>query len=84
MTLNSVVLPAPLGPITAEISPGSTRSVTPPRAWNPPNDRETSVTSSSDGAVIAGPRSVEAIATSSAAADVARLRMRRMTPPGNT
>ena len=24
MTLNSVVLPAPLGPITAEISPGST------------------------------------------------------------
>ena len=34
---NSVVLPAPLGPISARRSPGATRSVTPSTARSPPN-----------------------------------------------
>src|SRR3954468_5846722 len=39
MTLNSVDFPAPLGPITARISPGATRIVTPSRAASAPKWR---------------------------------------------
>ena len=42
ITLNSVVLPAPLGPITPRTSPRSTSTETPSRAVIPPNDTRTS------------------------------------------
>src|SRR5215208_960833 len=37
--LNSVVLPAPFGPITLRISPGSSARSTPSTAWTPPKCR---------------------------------------------
>src|SRR5438094_2851660 len=42
MTLTSVVLPAPLGPIRPWIDPCSTSSDTPSTAWTPPKCRRTS------------------------------------------
>jgi hypothetical protein len=36
ITRRSVVLPAPLAPMTATASPGSTRIETPNSAWKPP------------------------------------------------
>src|SRR5687768_2320724 len=39
MVLNSEVLPAPLGPITAVMEPGMTSSVTPVSAFTPPKAR---------------------------------------------
>src|SRR5262245_32798566 len=44
--LNSVVLPAPFGPMIALIEPAGTLSVTPPTAWKPPKLFLTSRTSS--------------------------------------
>ena len=41
-TLNIVLLPAPLGPITETISPGSTWKVSPDRAYRPPKCLATS------------------------------------------
>src|SRR6185295_2791434 len=41
MTLNSVVLPAPLGPRIARRSPGATSRSTSRTAWRPPNRRPT-------------------------------------------
>ena len=46
MTLKSVVLPAPLGPITPTTSPGATASDTSSRAVNPPKRTVTPATSS--------------------------------------
>src|SRR5881396_278829 len=46
MRLKSVVLPAPLGPMMAAISPRATARLTPPTASNPPNALRTSRTSS--------------------------------------
>src|SRR4051812_20661391 len=46
MTLNSVVLPAPLGPITPTTSPGATVSETSSRAIRPPKRTVTPATSS--------------------------------------
>src|SRR5271157_850300 len=46
MALNSVVLPAPFGPISAQISPAPTRSETSFTAIRPPNRTVTSDTSS--------------------------------------
>lgn len=37
MQLNSDVLPAPFGPITAVIAPGATEKVTSDSAFSPPN-----------------------------------------------
>src|SRR5690349_20549914 len=45
--LNSVVLPAPFGPISAQISPACKSNETPPTAISPPNRTETSRTDSS-------------------------------------
>src|SRR5918996_5611504 len=45
MTLNSVVLPAPLGPISAVIEARRTSSVAPSTAWMPPKALETRSTS---------------------------------------
>src|ERR1041385_7473353 len=47
MTLNSVDLPAPLGPITARTSPTSTARSTASTATSPPNRRESERHSSS-------------------------------------
>src|SRR4051812_40449147 len=47
MTLNSVVLPAPFGPITLKISPGCTARSTPSTAATPPKCRFKPRTSSS-------------------------------------
>ena len=49
MTSNSVVLPAPLAPISPTISPGCTVSVTSSMAVTPPNRRRTSTTSRAGG-----------------------------------
>src|ERR1700744_163773 len=46
MTLNSVVFPAPLGPMTPRTSPLETDSETPSRAMIPPKDTEISFTAS--------------------------------------
>src|SRR3990172_9153241 len=46
ITLKRVLLPAPLGPMIAAISPGSTRRLTPTRAWKPPKALATPETSS--------------------------------------
>src|SRR5678815_1802669 len=46
MRLNSVVLPAPLGPMMALIEPVGTVKLTPPTAWNPPKLFRRSRTSS--------------------------------------
>src|SRR5471032_1252683 len=46
MAANSVVLPAPLGPIRPTISPASTVSDASSTAFNPPNDLERPATSS--------------------------------------
>src|SRR5579875_1661588 len=46
MQLNSVVLPAPLGPTSPTISPGSTWMLTSCTATIPPKDLETPVTDS--------------------------------------
>src|SRR5699024_8781740 len=46
ITLNSVVLPAPLGPITPTTSPGPTVSDTPSSAVSPPKRTVTPATSS--------------------------------------
>ena len=46
MTLNNVVLPAPLGPMTPSTSPCETSSETPSSAVMPPNDTEISLTES--------------------------------------
>src|SRR5258705_1211201 len=46
MRLNSVVLPAPLGPMMALIEPVGTVKLTPPTAWKPPKLFRTSRTSS--------------------------------------
>src|SRR3954451_15247529 len=46
MTLNSVVLPAPLGPMRPVIWPSRAESRTSVRAWMPPKLTETSTTSS--------------------------------------
>src|ERR1039458_10114607 len=47
ITLNNVVLPAPLGPITPSTSPVRTSSDTPSRAVIPPNETVTSATARS-------------------------------------
>src|SRR4029453_10462249 len=47
MRWKRVVLPAPLGPMSATSSPGATWRLTPATAWSPPNDFRTSTTSSS-------------------------------------
>src|SRR6516162_8420856 len=47
--LNSVDLPAPLGPITAAISPSATARSTPETARKPANDLERPRTSSTGG-----------------------------------
>src|SRR5882724_3977042 len=44
--LSSVVLPAPLGPMTDRISPRRTSRLTRVTAWTPPNALETSLISS--------------------------------------
>src|SRR5262245_11159241 len=49
MRLNSVVLPAPFGPMIALIDPCGTRKLTPPTAWKPPKLFRRSVTSSIGG-----------------------------------
>jgi hypothetical protein len=46
ITLNSVVLPAPLAPMTARLSPAATDSVTSSSARNAPKLRDTPVSSS--------------------------------------
>jgi len=46
MVLNSEVLPAPFGPITAVMLPGWTAKPTPPSARTPPNDSVRPSTSS--------------------------------------
>src|SRR5687768_15736114 len=52
MALSIVVLPAPLGPIIENTSPGRTAKLTPPNAITPPKARCTSVTrrTEADGA----------------------------------
>src|ERR687895_1159339 len=45
MTLKSVVLPAPFGPINAVIDARRTSSVAPSTAWMPPKDLKTPSTS---------------------------------------
>src|SRR5258706_11515295 len=47
--LNSVVLPAPLGPMMALIEPRGTVKDTPPTAWKPSKLLRTSCTSSTGG-----------------------------------
>src|SRR5947207_5562448 len=47
--LKNVVLPAPLGPMIAAISPPAIRRLTPATAWKPSNDFRTSRTSSNRG-----------------------------------
>jgi hypothetical protein len=44
MQLNSDVLPAPFGPITAVIDPGSTENETFVSAFKPPNDSDKPLT----------------------------------------
>src|SRR5437868_3337682 len=44
MRLNSVDLPAPLGPMTACVSPCATSTVTSRTAYTPPNARDTPAT----------------------------------------
>src|SRR3954466_15930056 len=44
--LNSVVFPAPLGPISARISPAGSTKLTSSTACTPPNDFRTATTSS--------------------------------------
>src|SRR5436309_8063770 len=43
--LNSVVLPAPLGPMMARRWPAGTRSEAPSTAWTPPNERDSATVS---------------------------------------
>ena len=52
MQLNSVVLPAPLGPISPTIEPGSRSNDTPASAITPPNRTERSLTRKSGACVI--------------------------------
>src|SRR5262245_62344797 len=52
--LNSVVFPAPFGPISARRSPGCTASVTRSTACNPPNERDTPSSSSAAELIRAG------------------------------
>src|SRR5262245_28145032 len=47
MQLKSEVLPEPLGPITARVSPSARVTPTPPSAWIPPKARDRPLTSSS-------------------------------------
>ena len=42
MTFSIELLPAPLGPITAQISPSATSKLIELSAWTPPNDRQMS------------------------------------------
>src|SRR5438552_360302 len=51
MRLNKVDLPAPLGPMTACVSPGATSTVTSRTAYTPPNARDTPATLSRSGMV---------------------------------
>src|SRR5262249_34513811 len=50
ITLKTVVLPAPLGPIRLTISPSSTSTSSPESARSPPNDSERCSTFSTDPA----------------------------------
>ena len=52
MQLNSVVLPAPLGPISPQISPLATSNVGPSRATTPPKRTTTSLTDSNSGPLL--------------------------------
>src|SRR5262245_13350007 len=47
MRWNSVVLPAPFGPMSPTISPGATSRLAPETAWSPPNRFRTPATSRS-------------------------------------
>src|SRR5438132_1392908 len=71
ITLISVVLPEPLGPTSATISPGATPRLTPRSAWIPPNAFHTSRHSSVAAGVssrVWGATSAGATATASARA----------------
>src|SRR5437870_2991009 len=53
--LNSVDLPAPLGPISARISPRASAMLTPATAWTPPKDFRTASTRRTGGSLTTSP-----------------------------
>src|SRR5262249_2648166 len=52
---NSVVFPAPFGPMSPTISPGATSKLAPATAWRPPKRLRTSTTSSRATSAARGP-----------------------------